>query len=124
MTLNETLVSRYLYRTSYVDDSARFKKEIISKTVRPYQVEIQPGPTGNKICWLECPFCYGRSAEDTGESLSKSRYIELIKEIADGGVKKVIFSGWATDPLFYQYIDDLVETALESGLIIHNLDTE
>ena len=118
MTLNETLVSRYLYRTPYVDDSARFKKEIISKTVRPYQVEIQPGPTGNKICWLECPFCYGRSAEDTGERLSKSRYIELIKEIADGGVKKVIFSGWATDPLFYQYIDDLVETALESGLII------
>ena len=118
MNLNEKLVSRYLYQTPYVDDSSRFRDQILSKTVKPYQVEIQPGPTGNKICWLDCPFCYGRSADDTGERLSKDRYVELIKEIADGGVRKVIFSGWATDPLFYQYIDDLVEAALGSGLII------
>mgnify|MGYP001208823737 FL=1 len=90
----------------------------MSKTVIPYQVEIQPGPTSKKICWLECPFCYGKSANDTGQRLSKERYIELIQEIAKGGVKKVIFAGWATDPLFYKNIDDLVETALKSGLII------
>jgi len=114
----EKIFSRYLYKTDYVEDIASFKNKILSKTVIPYQVEIQPGPTSKKICWLECPFCYGKSANDTGRRLSKERYIELIQEIAKGGVKKVIFAGWATDPLFYKNIDDLVETALKSGLII------
>lgn len=118
MNRDNKLISRYLYKTPYVDDAQRFMERVANKTVIPYQVEIQPGPTGDKICWLECPFCYGGSATNTGKRLSKERYIELIKEIAEGGVKKVIFAGWATDPLFYQYIDDLVETALVAGLVI------
>ena len=88
MNRDNKLISRYLYKTPYVDDAQRFMERVAKKTVIPYQVEIQPGPTGDKICWLECPFCYGGSATNTGKRLSKERYIELIKEIAEGGVKK------------------------------------
>ncbi len=109
---------KYLYKTDYVDDYKKFKKTIINKTVLPYQVEIQPGPTGAKICWLECPYCYGKSAINSKERLSIERYLELIKEIADGGIKKVIFAGWATDPLFYKNIDDLVDCSVENNLIV------
>tara|TARA_B100000315_G_C14536939_1_gene568945 strand:+ start:534 stop:1667 length:1134 start_codon:yes stop_codon:yes gene_type:complete len=118
MISEKKIFSRYEYKTGYVKNIDKFKHDIMLKKIIPYQVEIQPGPISDKICWLECPFCYGKSANDTGQRLTKERYIELIKEIAEGGVKKVIFAGWATDPLFYKYIDELVETALDSDLII------
>jgi len=118
MGTEKEMFSKYLYKTDYIEDYEKFKKDIIAKTVVPYQVEIQPGSTSKKICWLECPFCYGKSAKDTGERLPKERYIDLINQIASGGVKKVIFAGWATDPLFYKNIDDLVEVALDKGLIV------
>ena len=111
-------VEKYLYKTDYVNDYKKFKESIINKTILPYQVEIQPGPTGAKICWLDCPYCYGKSAINSKERLSLERYLELINEIADGGIKKVIFAGWATDPLFYKNIDELVECSVKNKLIV------
>ena len=86
MGTEKEMFSKYLYKTDYIEDYEKFKKDIIAKTVVPYQVEIQPGSTSKKICWLECPFCYGKSAKDTGERLPIERYIDLINHIASGGV--------------------------------------
>ena len=118
MDNKNSLVSRYLYESPYVKDIKKFKDEIIHKRVIPHQVEIQPGPLGKNICWLECPYCYGKSAVNTPERLTRERYIEVMNDIMDGGCKKFIFAGWATDPLYYKYIDDLVQTAVDRGAVI------
>lgn len=113
MKERETLVSRYNYGGQYIPDIRRFKEQIFSKTIVPYQVEVQPGPVGKYICWLKCPFCYGSSAQDTGERLSRERYIQIMKEIADGGINKIIFAGYCSDPLNYVHIEDLLEIAID-----------
>tara|TARA_B100000315_G_C14574463_1_gene587255 strand:+ start:1614 stop:2741 length:1128 start_codon:yes stop_codon:yes gene_type:complete len=118
MLEREELEAKYRYESNYVEDVAVFKQKISDKSIIPHQVEIQPGPLGNRICWLECPFCYGKSANDTGERLLLSRYIEVLNEIADGGCNKIIVAGWATDPLNYTNIDDLVETIIKRNQII------
>ena len=43
--------------------------------------------------------------------------VKILNEIADGGVKKVTFAGWATDPLNSKSIDDLLETAINRKMI-------
>ena len=48
------------------------------------------------------------SAEDNGERLNKARGLEILNEILDGGVRKIIYAGYATDPLNCSYIDDLL----------------
>ena len=111
------LTSRYQYRTRYFDDVNRLKEEIINKTVKPHQVEIQPGPVGGELCWLRCPYCYGNTATDSGERLAPQRYEEVLREIAEGGVNKLVFAGYATDPLNYRHIEDLHKIALEYGQI-------
>lgn len=118
MDNKNALVSRYLYESPYVKDLHQFKEDIRHKRVIPHQVEIQPGPLGKNICWLECPYCYGKSAINTPERLSLERYIEVMKDIMNGGCKKFIFAGWATDPLYYKHIDDLVQTAVDGGAVI------
>jgi len=114
---NETLVSRYKFGTQYIPDYDEFKLQVLNKTIIPYQVEIQPPPRGKKICWLDCPYCYGASAEDTGDRFDKERCLKVLEEIADGGVKKIIFAGYATDPLNSSYIDDLLELVINRGQI-------
>ena len=114
----ETLASRYEYRTRYVDRPDALLQRILDKTVIPHQVEIQPGPDpGKAICWLKCPYCYGATAEDTAERLPHDRYIEILHQIARGGVNKLVFAGYATDPLNYSGIDDLLEVAKQHGMI-------
>lgn len=111
---NSNLISRYRFGAKYITDYEQFKKEVFSKTVVPHQVEIQPPPRGKKICWLECPYCYGASAIDNGERFSRERCIQIMEEIATGGVRKIIFAGYATDPLNCEYIDDLLEVAINN----------
>ena len=43
---------------------------------------------------------------------------EILSEIAQGGVKKFIFAGYATDPLNYKYIDNLVNVPFTYNAII------
>ncbi len=114
----DELVSRYLYKSPYVKDIPTFRQEILEKRFIPHQVEVQPGPLGNKICWLNCPYCYGKSAINSPERLSHDRYLEVLNQIVDGGCKKFIFAGWATDPLYYKHIDDLVDAVSSRGAII------
>jgi biotin synthase-related radical SAM superfamily protein len=52
------------------------------------------------------------SAEDNGERLDKKRALEILKDLKKGGVKKIIFAGYATDPLNCDYIDDLLEQTI------------
>ena len=111
------LEKKYTFGTQYVPDTERFKKLILEKKIKPYQVEFQAPPRGKKICWLECPYCYGLSAEDNGERLEKSRGLEILKQILDGGVKKIIFAGYATDPLNCSYIEDLLSLTLTKNSI-------
>lgn len=117
-TAKKNLADRYMYRTHYFEDVQALKTSILNKTVIPHQVEIQPGAAeGADLCWLKCPYCYGLSADDDNSRLSPERYIEIMRQIAEGGVKKVVFAGYATDPLNYRGITDLHEIALDSGMI-------
>ncbi|MFT6915513.1 MAG: MoaA/NifB/PqqE/SkfB family radical SAM enzyme [Motiliproteus sp.] len=109
--MSTDLETRYRYGAQYITSFSELKTQIINKTLIPHQVEVQPS-SNKKICWLECPYCYGLSAENTPERLSKERAIQVMEEIADGGVKKIIFAGYATDPLNCTYIDDLVEVVI------------
>ncbi len=112
----DNLETKYKFSNKYFESISILKKDIINKSVIPHQVEFQPGPISKKICWLSCPYCYGSSATDTGERMSKDRFIEIINEIANGGVKKITFAGWATDPLNYKYIDELLEASINNNL--------
>ena len=61
------LEKKYQFQTEYVKDITQFKQSLFNKKLIPYQVEFQAPPRGKKICWLECPYCYGLSAEDNGD---------------------------------------------------------
>jgi MoaA/NifB/PqqE/SkfB family radical SAM enzyme len=115
--MSEELVKRYQYGANYVPDYDEFRKGIINKTVIPYQVEVQPASPSKEICWLKCPWCYGLSATDTGERLERDRAVEIMHQIAAGGVKKIIFAGYATDPLNCRYLEDLLAVAVEKNQI-------
>lgn len=108
---------KYKFENKYFTDPEVLKKKIIDKTIIPHQVEFQPGSLGKKICWLSCPYCYGESAINNKERPSTERLVEILNEIADGGVNKVTFAGWATDPLNSKSIDDLLETAIKRKMI-------
>ena len=118
MNSNKSLINRYQYSANYIPDYAEFYKQVMDKTIIPYQVEFQPSPRSkSKICWLECPYCYGLSADDTGERMDRERAVEIMRQIAKGGVKKVIFAGYATDPLNSPYLEDLLEIAIDNKMI-------
>ena len=119
MTEENRLSKSYSYSNTIVDDFQDFKSKIESKKIIPYQVEFQPPPSSlKKICWLECSYCYGGSADDSqSPRMEKDVALRVLKEVADGGVKKVIFAGYATDPLNSPYIDDLLEKAIDLNLI-------
>lgn len=114
---NRNILDKYNFSTKYFDNPQQLKKDIIEKKIIPHQVEFQPGPQGKKICWLSCPYCYGESAINSDERPSTERLVEILNQIADGGVKKVTFAGWATDPLNSKSIEDLLETAIKRKLI-------
>jgi len=115
----ENIDARYSYSQKYIASPANFIEEIKNKTVIPHQVEIQPGPKSTKeLCWLKCPYCYGLSAEHSPNRLELGRYLELLDQISEGGVKKIIFAGYATDPLNSPFIDQLAHRTLENKSII------
>ena len=113
--------ARYSYQVPYVPDVDAFMEAVLNKTVVPYQVEIQPGRIGgNKLCWLSCSYCYGGQSPQVAQRLTPERYVDLVRQTANGphgGVGKIIFAGYATDPLHYEHIEDIVETAVAGGQI-------
>ena len=113
----ETLIKRYKYGANYIPDYEEFLRTMMNKTIIPYQIEMQPGPEKGKLCWMKCPYCYGLSAKDTGERPTKEHLIRTLNEAADGGVKKVIFAGYCTDPLNYEHIEDLLEVAIDKNMV-------
>ena len=122
MKKNKNLLARYKFSANYIQDYAEFHKHVFEKTIIPYQVEFQPPPRSTrKICWLECPYCYGLSADDNGARMSKERAVEIMHQIAAGGVKKVIFAGYATDPLNSPYLEDLLEIAIDNQMILASI---
>tara|TARA_B110000444_G_scaffold125144_1_gene117561 strand:+ start:107 stop:1246 length:1140 start_codon:yes stop_codon:yes gene_type:complete len=113
----KNLEKKYQFKTDYVKNYDNLKKQILKKEIIPHQVEFQAPPRGKKICWLECPYCYGLSAEDNGERLEKKRGLQILKQILDGGVKKIVFAGYATDPLNCDYIGELLDLTISSKAI-------
>ena len=106
------LENKYNFKSSYINDFKNFREDIVKKKILPYQIEFQAPPRGKKICWLECPYCYGASADNNGERLTKERGLEILKQILDGGVRKIIFAGYATDPLNCSYIGELLDLTI------------
>ena len=111
------LEKKYNFKSDYIEDFKVFRNEIIKKEIIPYQVEFQAPPRGKKICCLACPYCYGLSANNNGERLSKERGLEILKQIIVGGVKKIIFAGYATDPLNCDYIGELLDLTISNKAI-------
>ena len=118
----ESLVNRVNYQAKYIDDIEEYIKKIINKTVTPIQLEIQPGrESGNKLCWMSCPYCYGGSADNTETRLDINRYISILDETKKGphgSIKKIILAGYATDPLNYEHISQLAKKVIENNQII------
>lgn len=108
----ESLVSRANFGVSPVSDYQKVAHDILSKCIMPYQLEIHPGRlAGGKICWMECPYCYGVSASNSSKRLSKERFLEIVRQTASGPhgkIPRLIYTGHATDPLYCEYIDDLI----------------
>ena len=72
METKKKLLARYKFSANYIQDYAEFHQHVFEKTIIPYQVEFQPPPRSTrKICWLECPYCYGLSADDNGSIIGK-----------------------------------------------------
>jgi len=117
MNSNQELIERYKYNADYIGDHPEFRRRIFAKTVVPYQVEFQAASARGSLCWLKCPFCYGRSTVDTKERLSRERALTIMAQIAQGGVRKIIFAGYCTDPLNCDYIDDLLGASIGYGQI-------
>jgi len=111
------LSTRYRYRTRFFQDPQTLLEQIRNKTVVPSQVEVQPPPAGKAICWMPCPYCYGLSARDDGSRLTLERYVQIMHQIADGGVPKIIFGGYATDPLNSLETEDLLQVVLDRGQV-------
>jgi MoaA/NifB/PqqE/SkfB family radical SAM enzyme len=115
------LSERIAYKLQYFDTPEDLLESVLAKTVVPHQVEVQPGRIqGRAICWMQCPYCYGGSSENVGDRLTPERYLEVMDQMADGphgGIGKIIFAGYATDPLNYEHIDDLVDSARRHGQI-------
>lgn len=110
-------IKGYQYGAAYVPNIAEFWQQVRDKTIVPHQVELQPASPGGAICWLRCPHCYGTAAEDTGERMSTGRWCDLVHELADGGVTKVLFAGYATDPLNNFNIARLVRIAIDRNMV-------
>jgi MoaA/NifB/PqqE/SkfB family radical SAM enzyme len=120
--MTSNLINKISYNIEYIESVDKFLSEVKSKKIKPYQLELQPGRLkGNKICWLTCSYCYGGSAKNTSEKLTPDRYIDLLKQTANGpngGIAKIIFAGYATDPLNYEDIDNLIDESIKSNQII------
>ena len=115
-----TVTQRATYNAKYVDYE-EFAKKILNYTCVPYQIEIQPGrEKGKALCWMQCPYCYGGSAKNSGNRLPVERYKEIIKEVAsgpNGRIEKLILAGYATDPLNYEHFDQLFEASVKNNFI-------
>ncbi len=116
------LVDQITYKTKYFTNTDDLIEKISKKTVVPYQLEVQPGRIkGNKICWMPCSYCYGGSSENDGQRLNPERYLDIIDQTnngPNGNINKIIYAGYATDPLNYEHIDDLIEKSINFGQII------
>ncbi len=110
-------------------DRQEIIKDIADRAIVPYQLEVHPPPRGTKVCWMECPWCYGLNhAIDLAEKISSERLLEVLKEINSQNlspilpIRKVVFSGVATDPLYTNpglmesMIKNLIEYGVEFGI--------
>lgn len=110
----DDISSRYDYAKNFIPDVGEMKRQILDKTYIPAQVEIQPGPAHGNLCWFKCPYCYGSYSGDKGDRLTRERFVEIMQQIADGGVKKVVWAGFTTDPLNNDYVEDLLQVAVDN----------
>jgi MoaA/NifB/PqqE/SkfB family radical SAM enzyme len=119
---DQELVNRVNYQAKYIENIDVFIKKIIDKTVVPIQLEIQPGrESGKKLCWMSCPYCYGGSADNTGTRLEIEKYLSVLDETVrgpHGNINKIIVAGYATDPLHYEHISQLIKKIISNKQIM------
>ena len=76
---------------------------------------------------MPCTYCYGGSAKNDGTRLDPERYLDIIEQTnngPNGNINKIIYAGYATDPLNYEHIDDLIEKSINFGQIITSIGIE
>jgi len=116
------LVEKITYKVKYFDSVEQLIEKVKKKIIVPYQLEVQTGRIkGNKICWMPCSYCYGGSSKNDGQRLDPERYLEIIDQTnngPNGNIDKIIYAGYATDPLNYEHIDDLIEKSVNYGQVV------
>jgi radical SAM protein with 4Fe4S-binding SPASM domain len=101
----------------YPDKLNSFVQGIITA---PIYIRVKPT---NKCCH-NCIYCvynatYSGMHQDMSrkDELEKSKLLEVLNDFADMGVKSLTFSGGG-EPLFYPYINEAIELALNRNLAI------
>lgn len=119
------MTARYQYGANYLGDRTTLRQRIAEKTIAPHQVEWQPGPPGQEICWLDCPYCYGRTAAVVPDRLPLDRALDVLGDLARGpegdrsrAVRKLVFAGYATDPLYSRDCTALVTAAVAYRMVV------
>ncbi|MCX6707936.1 MAG: radical SAM protein, partial [Candidatus Woesearchaeota archaeon] len=94
----------------HVDEVSRWLK---GETVAPIYVEIGP----INACNHKCVFCALDYIKSKGAMIDKKAMINTLKNMADFGVKSIMFAGEG-EPLAYPFIAEAVDKAKEYGLDI------
>lgn len=83
------------------------------KDVRPITVEIDP----TNICNHDCTWCISKEPRKGNESLTTDDIKRIVVELAEGGVKSIVYKGGG-DPLVYRHIIEILNFTHETGLKI------
>lgn len=83
------------------------------KDIYPLFVELSP----INICNYRCQFCAFDYTGYKGSVLSEGTLLGLIKDLADIGVKSIVFAGTG-EPLLHKGLAKVIETAYRAGLDI------
>ncbi|MCR4848510.1 MAG: radical SAM protein [Bacteroidales bacterium] len=71
--------------------------------------------TVNRLCNMDCFWCYDRYGEKAELNMHKDLLFDLIDMCGEGGVKKVVFLGG--EPLIYPYLSDGLKRCKEKGML-------
>lgn len=100
--------NKLFYHLERVDSYMR------GENIYPVTVEIDP----SNICNLNCKWCsFGKYRGESRHIMSKEILMKLISDLADLGVKSIIYTGGG-DPLIHPNIVEAIELAYSKGLDI------
>lgn len=71
--------------------------------------------TVNKLCNMDCFWCYDRYGEKAGFNMHRDLMFDLIDLCSEGGVRKIVFLGG--EPTIYPFLSDGLKRCKEKGML-------